>query len=172
MHVELRMVLRGAITASSSATPGQTASNLPDARSGAVTCTRSAPRKVLPHKHYATADLRKENPPPHPANYRGCRYAKEMQKKKSQKTPWTTTGRVFSSNFTTPGMSFAAALQGSTEEQQQPQTHQVELAGPATILPRIPAALLQHEQQTTGQSVRAPNVNSLPLDKTLKVVVL
>jgi hypothetical protein len=37
--------------------------------------------------------------------------------------------------------------------------------------PRVPAALPQHEEQTTGQSVRAPNVNSLHLDKMLKVVV-
>jgi hypothetical protein len=37
--------------------------------------------------------------------------------------------------------------------------------------PRVPAALPQHEQQTTGQSVRAPNVNSLHLNKMLKVVV-
>jgi hypothetical protein len=52
-----------------------------------------------------------EGEKPHPANYRGCRHAKEeMQKKKSQRTPRTTTGRVFSSNLTTPGMSFAAAL--------------------------------------------------------------
>jgi hypothetical protein len=36
--------------------------------------------------------------------------------------------------------------------------------------PRVPAALLQQEQQTTGQSVRAPNVNSLPLDNMLRVV--
>jgi hypothetical protein len=50
---------------------------------------------------------------PHPANYRGCRYTKkEMQKKKSQRTPRTTKGRVFSSNLTTPGKSFAAALRG------------------------------------------------------------
>jgi hypothetical protein len=32
-------------------------------------------------------------------------------------------------------------------------------------------ALPQHEQQTTGQSVRATNVKSLPLDKMLKIVV-
>jgi hypothetical protein len=51
----------------------------------------------------------------HPANYRGCRHAKEeLQKRKSQRTPKTTTGRVFSSNLTTPSVSFAAALRGST----------------------------------------------------------
>jgi hypothetical protein len=66
-------------------------------------------------------------------------------------------------------MSFAEALRGRTEEQQQPPTHQV--AGPATMEPRIPTALPQHEQQTTCQSVRAPNLNSLHLDKMLKVVV-
>jgi hypothetical protein len=32
-------------------------------------------------------------------------------------------------------------------------------------------ALLQQEQQKTGQSVRAPNINSLSLDQMLKVVV-
>jgi hypothetical protein len=67
-------------------------------------------------------------------------------------------------------MSFAAALRDKTEEQQQqPQTHQV--ASPDTMEHRVPAALPQHEQQKTAQSVRAPNVNSLPLDKMLKVVV-
>jgi hypothetical protein len=60
----------------------------------------------------------------HPANYRCCRNVKEeLQKKKSQRTLRTTTGRAFSSSLTTPGMSFAAALQGKTEEQQRPQTH-------------------------------------------------
>jgi hypothetical protein len=67
-------------------------------------------------------------------------------------------------------MFFAEALRGRTEEQQQ-QTHQVAVAGPATMEPRLPADLPQHEHQTTGQSVRAPNVRSLPLDKMLKVVV-
>jgi hypothetical protein len=36
---------------------------------------------------------------------------------------------------------------------------------------RVPAASPQHEQQKAGQSVRAPNINSLSLDKLLKVVV-
>jgi hypothetical protein len=74
-------------------------------------------------------------------------------------------------NLTTPGLSFATALRGKTEKQLQPQTHQAVVTGPATIEPRVPAALPQHEQQTTGQSVRAPNVNSLPLDKMSKIVV-
>jgi hypothetical protein len=58
----------------------------------------------------------------HPANYRGCRYAKEeMQKGKSQRTPKTTMRRVFS-KLATSGMSFAAALRGSTEQEHRPQT--------------------------------------------------
>jgi hypothetical protein len=111
-----------------------------------------------------------EGEKPHPANYRGCRHAEEeMQKKKSQRTPRTTMGRVFSSNLTTPGMSFTAVLQGKTEEQQQPRTHRV--AGPDTMETRVPAALPQHKQQKTGQSGRAPNINGLSLDKIMKVVV-
>jgi hypothetical protein len=95
-----------------------------------------------------------------------------MKKKKSQRTHRATTGWVFSSNLTTPGMSFEAALLGKIEEQQQPQTHQVAVAGSAIMEPRAPAALPQHEKQTTGQSVVAANVNSLCLDKMLNVVVV
>jgi hypothetical protein len=45
------------------------------------------------------------------------------------------------------------------------------VANPATMEPRVPAPLPQHEHQTSGQSVQAPNVNSLPLDKMLRAVV-
>jgi hypothetical protein len=93
----------------------------------------------------------------------------EQQKKELQRTPKTTTEGFIPSKLTTPGVSFAAALRGKTEEQQQPQTHQV--AGPATVETRVPLALPKQEQQKAGQLVRAPNVNSLSLDKMLKVVV-
>jgi hypothetical protein len=76
---------------------------------------------------------------------------------------------VFSSNLTTPSLSFAAVLRSKTEEQQQPWTHQV--AGPDTVEHGVPAASPQHEQQKAGQSVRAPNINSFSLDKMFKVVV-
>jgi hypothetical protein len=92
-----------------------------------------------------------------------------MQKKKSQRTPRTTTGRLISSKLRTPGMSFAEALRAKTEEQQQSQTQQV--AGTATMEHRVPVALPQQEQQKAGQSVWVPNVNSLSLDKLLKVAV-
>jgi hypothetical protein len=94
-----------------------------------------------------------EGEKPHSANYRGCRHTKEeMKNKKSQRTPRTTTGRVFSSKLTNLRMSFAAALRGKTEEQQQPRTHQV--AGPETMEHRVHAASPQHGQQRAGQSVR------------------
>jgi hypothetical protein len=51
-----------------------------------------------------------EGEKPDPANYRGFRHAKEeLQKKKLQRAPKPTTGRVFSSNTVTPGVSYAAA---------------------------------------------------------------
>jgi hypothetical protein len=37
--------------------------------------------------------------------------------------------------------------------------------------PRVPVVLPQQKQQKAGQSVRAPNVNNLSLDKLFKVVV-
>jgi hypothetical protein len=37
---------------------------------------------------------------------------------------------------------------------------------------RVPAASPQNEQQKAGQSVRAPNINSLSLGNMLKVVVM
>jgi hypothetical protein len=55
------------------------------------------------------------------------------------------------------------------KEEQQARTHQV--AGPDTMEPTVAVALPQYEQQKTGQSVRAPYVNSLSLDKMLKAVV-
>jgi hypothetical protein len=74
-----------------------TASNLTAAcDEGTVTLTRSAPT-------YCNCRLA-EGEKPYLANYRDCGHAKEMQKK-SQRTPRTTTGRVFSSNLTTPGVS-------------------------------------------------------------------
>jgi hypothetical protein len=89
-----------------------------------------------------------------------------------QRTPRTTAGRVFPSNITTPGVSFVEELRGRTRAQRQPQTHLVAVAGPAAMEPRIPAALPQHEEQTTDQSFRALNVKSLPLDKMIKIVVM
>jgi hypothetical protein len=82
-----------------------------------------------------------EGDKPHPANYRGCRHAKEeLQRRKTQRTPSTTTCRVFSSNTITPGVSFVAALRGSGDQQQQPQANLVPVASPpTTVKQNIPA---------------------------------
>jgi hypothetical protein len=76
---------------------------------------------------------------------------------------------VFSSALTTPGVSFAAALRGSTD-QQGPQAHQVPAAGQ----PRTEKQSVQTPapQQKTGQSVQTPHVNSQPLDDMLRVVTI
>jgi hypothetical protein len=125
----------------------------------------------LPNHHAATAGWRKERA--HPVNYRGFRYAEEvMKKRKSQRTTRNKTRREFSSNLATTGLSFAAALRGSTEVQQRSQTHQVAVAGPATVERRVPAPLRQHEQQATGQSVGTSNVNSLPLDNGMLRIII
>jgi hypothetical protein len=105
----------------------------------------------------------------HHGNYRVCRPSKEMQKKKSQRTPRTTTGRVFSSNLTNKSTSYSVALRNKTEEQQQPRTYH--MAGPDKFEHRVPAALPKHKQKKTSQSIRVPNINSLSMDKILKVVV-
>jgi hypothetical protein len=76
---------------------------------------------------------------------------------------------VFSSNIITPGVSFAAALRGSGDQQQQPQANQVPVAPtPTTGRQNIRAPTLQQ----TGQSVQAPLLNSQPVDNMLKVVTV
>jgi hypothetical protein len=110
---------------------------------------------------------------PHPANYRGCRHAKEeLQKKKSQKSRKNTTGRVFTSTPTTPGVSFAAALRGRKEDQEQPPARQVAVAAPGAVEQSVPAPTPQQRQQPTGQSVPAQNVNNEHLDNMLRVVTI
>jgi hypothetical protein len=89
-----------------------------------------------------------------------------MQRKKSQKTHKTTTGRVFSSTLTTPGVSFAAALRGSREQHQWPPAPQVLAA-----VEKLSAPAFVREQET-GQSVPASSVNSLPLENMFRVITV
>jgi hypothetical protein len=107
-----------------------------------------------------------------PSNYRGCRHAKEeMLRRKAERTPKTTTGRVFPTKLATPGVSFAAAFRGRTVDQQKPPAHLVTKAAPGTLESRISAPLPQLNQPT-GQSVRACSVNSEPLDNMLRVITV
>jgi hypothetical protein len=103
----------------------------------------------------------------HPANYRGCRHAK-LQKRKSQRRPKTTTGRVFSSNLTTSGISFAAALRGSIAQQQRPQARQIPVADPSSGEKPM-SLLLNSNKKPVSQSVRAAIVNSQPLDNMVRI---
>jgi hypothetical protein len=53
---------------------------------------------------------------PHSSNYRGCSHATDkMQKGKSHGGPKTTTGRIFSSSHTIPGLSLGEVLCSNTE---------------------------------------------------------
>jgi hypothetical protein len=105
------------------------------------------------------------------SNCRGFSDAKdEMRKSKSQRTPKTTMGRAFSSNYTTLGLSFAAALRNNEKQQKRPHPRQVTVPGPATMkYPRVPAPLQHHQQQETDQSVRAPTVNISSMNDMFKV---
>jgi hypothetical protein len=76
---------------------------------------------------------------------------------------------VFSSIRTTPGISFAAALRGSAEQQQQPQAQVPVTSSTTTGIKHIPAPALQQE---TGQSAQAPNTKNQPLDNMLRVVTV
>jgi hypothetical protein len=108
---------------------------------------------------------------PHPSNYRGCSHAKEeIRRRKAQRTPNNTSGRVFSSNYTTPGLSFAAALRNNAEQLKQPHPQQVPVAGPAAVRKTNTPTPVQ--QLDAGQSVPAPDVNSLPLDNMFRVVTV
>jgi hypothetical protein len=80
----------------------------------------------------------------------------KLQRKKSQKTPKPTTGRVFTSTHATPGVSFAAVPRGTHEQHLRPRAPQApaEKQSSPTSVP----------QQKTGQSVQASDINSVSLD--------
>jgi hypothetical protein len=93
---------------------------------------------------------------PHPANYRGCKHAKdEMRKKKPHATPKPMAGRVFSFNSFKPHLSFAAALRGQSNKKPREEE-------PAAMNSK-PAATKLNVQET-GRSVQAQVVNSDSLE--------
>jgi hypothetical protein len=68
-----------------------------------------------------------------------------------------------------PGVSFAAALRGSTAQKQLPQAGQVPVADPPAGVKLSTSA---SGQEKAGHSVRGPTVNSQPLDNMLRVVTV
>jgi hypothetical protein len=97
----------------------------------------------------------------YPANYQGCRHAKEeMQERESQRTTKTTTRRVFFSNLRDPRF----VLHGGTLRQQTATAAASDTPGGSDRS--------SHEQQAKDLSAGAPNVNSLPLHNVLKRVTV
>jgi hypothetical protein len=77
---------------------------------------------------------------------------------------------VFSSTYTKPGLSFAAALRNNDDQQQQPHPQRASVAGQASVRRRsVPAPV---RQKYAGQSVPAIEVNSPTLDNMLRLVTV
>jgi hypothetical protein len=74
---------------------------------------------------------------------------------------------MFSSNFTTPTVSFAAALWGTPEQNQKNNLCLQELPGKNNH-----EGMKKEQLHETDHSVRAPAVSSLPLDKMFKVATV
>jgi hypothetical protein len=106
----------------------------------------------------------KEGEKPHPSNYRGCSHAKEesLRRRSQRTTPKEAVGRKFSSRPVLPGKSFAAALRGKPQQQQQPRTEPAERIAP----------LFNPKHQMSGQSVQAPSVCTSSLDDMFKVAAI
>jgi hypothetical protein len=108
---------------------------------------------------------------PHPSNYRGHSHAREeLRKKKSQGAPKPAMARVFTSNFTTPGVSFVAALRANTQQKQT--LHHAPQAGNSRIAEMGTPTMVQQQQKVTGQSAQASNVNSASLDNMFRVATV
>jgi hypothetical protein len=101
---------------------------------------------------------------PHPSTYTGCSHAREeMLKKKSQKAASKgPAGRLFSSMYTTPEHSFAAALRSNTQQKHQPH-HQIVQPQQVPMERKMlqpPIHQQQHTQQSSGQPVQALYLHS------------
>jgi hypothetical protein len=91
---------------------------------------------------------------PHPASYQGCSHAKaKLQRRRAQRAPNESTGRMLFSKFPSSEQFYTAALVQNTQHQ-QPQAPQI--YGKGVWLP-MKQHLLQQEIQRTGLSVQAPN---------------
>jgi hypothetical protein len=107
---------------------------------------------------------------PHPSTYRGCSHTKEKRRKKIPRTPKPSTGRVFSSKYTTSSMSFAEALQSKADQTQQ--SHPSQAAAAATVTVDQPRVQTSSKWQQAGQTAPAQIVNSSPLDNMVRVVAV
>jgi hypothetical protein len=98
------------------------------------------------------------------------RERRDPKKEDAKNTKKNTTGMVFSSKYTTPGLSFASSLRNNTEQQQQHQPHRVPMAAPVAVeKPSVPASL---RQQEPGQPVQASNVSNVSLDNMFRIAAV
>jgi hypothetical protein len=152
---------------------GQTAGNLPAACGvEAATLTGNAQKRVWEDSTRLAAIVKlAEGENPQPSNYRGCSNAKaEIRRRKIQRAPKPNTGRVFSSKYITPGVSFTEDLQRKADQTQKSHPRQAADAAPATV--DHPRVQTPPKWQQAGQSVPAQIVNSLPLDNMIRVVTV
>jgi hypothetical protein len=134
---------------------------------GGGTCTKM-PGENKERDHTGMLQLKAGGRLETPSNYRGSSHAKEkFRRRNAQRTPKNITGRVVSSKYTMPGLSFAAALRKKAEQQQQHHPHRMPVAGPAAV--EQPSVSTPVRQQRASHSVPSPDVNSLPLDNMFRV---
>jgi hypothetical protein len=94
-----------------------------------------------------------------------------QRRKKLKATVQGPAARAFSSKYTTPDRSFAAALRGHAQSQ-EPQVIQAQHPHPVTVEGREqvqPPRQHQQPTQQTGQSVQATSVKSSSLDDMFRV---
>jgi hypothetical protein len=129
---------------------------------GAATYTKSVLRKGihLPHQYAATDGWRKKKKPIPPiigaADTR--RRCSKGSCREHPRLQWEGCSLQISPPEVCPSRWRSEAAQSN---KQRSQTHLVAVAGPVTMELRVPPSLHLHEQQATGQLVRAANVNSL-----------
>jgi hypothetical protein len=172
---------------------GRTASNL-HAACGVVIVIRNAQimkTKIL-HLTAAIASWQKERP--HPATYRGCKLAKYeiLRRKTPPAAARNTAGRTIASKLVNPSTSYAAALRNNTQQQQRHQgqptqakdnagdQHQTTKSTQQATREQAKDVIIPLYKNTedgkislsSGQSVRANDVNSSSLNNMFKVAAI
>jgi hypothetical protein len=165
------MVLRRAITASISTTSGQTANNRPSACGAeGVTSTRSAPRKEiqLPPQRDATVGWRKEKIPIPKIIGAAVIIRRRFRRRNHRGHPGLQ--REGCSLLNSPLHAYPSRRHSETRQGNSSSLRHIRWKIPPQWNPGFlwpcPTRTIE-----TGQSVRAPIVNSLSLDKMLNVVV-
>jgi hypothetical protein len=163
------MILRSAITASSSATSGQTAGNVPaPCGAGVVTCTRSAPRKRIhlqpPHAAAAGWRIGENGIPP-------ITVAADTQRRRCRKRNRRRHPGLQREECSLPTSPLQACPSRQRYEAGQRNSSSIRpTRWQWQVLPQWnPWSLRSYPNMNSRQ--QAPNVISLPLEKMLRTVV-